>query len=78
MSAERVEWLLGELCTGLGFCLPPDERQRLRDAPPRDATQFAMAVFRAEGLDPAGDRRLFAQVEGVVARTFGRAPGGDV
>ncbi|WP_326690778.1 hypothetical protein OIE63_29040 [Streptomyces sp. NBC_01795] len=47
-----VQRLLYELCVDLGFCLPPQEQRRLREAPPADADSFTDAVFEAEGMDP--------------------------
>ena len=51
-----VQALLDELCVTLGFCLPPAEQRRLRDAPPADPDAFAeaasaLAVFKVEPLD---------------------------
>lgn len=45
--------LLDELCVDCGFCLPPDARGRLEQAPPPSIDAFTDAVFVAEGLDPA-------------------------
>jgi hypothetical protein len=67
----NVESLLYELCVDLGFCLPPDERIRLRDSPPRDVDAFTDAVFVAEGLDPRLDTWLRRQVRERVVRHFG-------
>jgi hypothetical protein len=67
----NVESLLDELCVDLGFCLPPDERLRLQDAPPRDVDAFTDAVFVAEGLDPRLDKRLRRQVRERVVRHMG-------
>jgi hypothetical protein len=67
----NVESLLDELCVDLGFCLPPDARVRLQDAPPRDVDAFTDAVFVAEGLDPRLDKRLRRQVRERVVRHFG-------
>jgi hypothetical protein len=66
----NVESLLHELCVDLGFCLPPEERVRLQDGPPRDVDAFTDAVFVAEGLDPRGDKRLRRQVREKVVRHF--------
>jgi hypothetical protein len=37
LSESEVDRLLGELCVRLGFCLPPDDQERLRADPPSDA-----------------------------------------
>ncbi len=67
----NVASLLAELCVDLGFCLPPEEYDRLRDAPPRAVDAFTDAVFVAEGLDPRLDTRLRRQVRERVVRHFG-------
>ena len=71
MPTEReVEWLLEELCTELGFCLPPASAAHLRQLPPADADEFARAVFRLEDLDPAADRRLYSDVRARAERVY--------
>jgi len=50
--ALDVRWLLYELCTKLGYCLPPEAQQRLMEDPPLDPEAFSDAVLLAEGLDP--------------------------
>jgi hypothetical protein len=68
----NVEFLLDELCSGLGFCLPPDARVRLQESPPRDVDAFTDAVLVAEGFDPLYvDKGLRSAVRDMVARHFG-------
>ncbi|MES4900950.1 MULTISPECIES: hypothetical protein [unclassified Streptomyces] len=55
LSSDEAYALLYELCVDLGFCLPPDDIRRLREAPPTDVDEFTDAVFTAEGLDPNGE-----------------------
>jgi len=50
--ASRAECALGELCTKLGYCLPPDENASILGSPPTDADAFVDAVLVAEGRDP--------------------------
>jgi hypothetical protein len=68
--ARELAFLLDEVCTRLGLCVRPEVRQLLEAAPPADVEAFALAMFRAEGLDPRTDRRLFEQVCVVAARTY--------
>jgi hypothetical protein len=58
MTSAQIEALLFELCSVLGFCLPPDEHERLKSEPPADVDAFTDAVIRAEGLDPYADISL--------------------
>jgi SAM-dependent methyltransferase len=67
-DAIMVQRLLDELCVDLGFCLPADEQQRLRQSPPADVDVFTDAVFHAEGMDPGSDRRLRTEVRQRIAR----------
>lgn len=53
--ASRIDvgHLLYELCTELGFCLPPEAQARLIEDPPDSVDAFTDAVIVAEGMDPA-------------------------
>ena len=75
LSPAQVEWLLIDLCTKLGFCLPPEQQQqRLIDQTPDSVADFTHAVIVAEGLNPElMDRGLFRRVETMVADAFARA-----
>lgn len=73
LDANEVEALLGDLCMRLGFCLPPDEYQRLAALPPTDINGFTDAVFVAEGLNSStADRMLYKQVRETVSQAFAR------
>lgn len=64
--------LLDDLCTRLGYCLPPEARQRIVNDPPASVDGFTDAVIIAEGLDPvliATEQRQ--QVRRTVAAAFG-------
>jgi hypothetical protein len=65
-----VRNLLYELCTQLGYCLPPDDKSRLIESPPSDIDQFTDAVLAAEGFDPAVEKRRRREVRAMVARHF--------
>jgi hypothetical protein len=73
-----LEWLLEDLCTKQGYCLPSLELQRLRDNPPTDPERFATAVLRAERRDPASDRRQYRDVLVTVERAFRKAADRDI
>jgi hypothetical protein len=64
--------LLYDLCVRLGYCLPPEDQQRIIDDPPASVDAFTDAVIVAEGLDPvlmATEQRQ--QVRRMVAAEFG-------
>ena len=52
MKNTKVDQLLEHLCTELGFCLAPGERERLSSSPPDSVRAFTDAVLLADGLDP--------------------------
>ena len=78
MTPARVDRLLYELCTKLGFCLPPQEHMRLRDQPPLEVDEFTDAVFVAEGLRPDGDLHLWREVRNRVREHFRAAEDADL
>ena len=74
LSERQVEFLLEELCVTYGCCVPPDAWESLVVEPPPDPEGFALAVFRAEGVEPApSHRRLYRQVLAHVERAYDRA-----
>lgn len=70
MNQKKVQALLDELCVVLGFCLTPQARARLKEDAPVDVDSFTEAVFRAEGLEAGGNRRLSRQVRDIVLKHF--------
>ena len=73
LEPTEVTRLLDELCVGLGFCLPPADRDRLDANPPTDESAFTDAVFVAEGLWPCTDLHLWRSVRQCVLRHFAPA-----
>lgn len=70
LSSSQVGALLHDLCVAYGFCLPPQENERLKAEPPIGADAFTDAVFVAEGMDPWGDLHLRRLVRNRVAKAF--------
>jgi hypothetical protein len=48
---SRAELALSELCSKLGYCIPPDEQEAILANPPADEEAFVDAVLIAEGRD---------------------------
>ena len=65
-ARTKIEWLMEELCTHLGFSLPPAEQRRLAALGLSDLDAFTDAVFTAKGLDPEADPPLRARVRALV------------
>ncbi|WP_206068065.1 hypothetical protein [Nonomuraea composti] len=56
---DEVQWLLDELCTRKGFCLPTEKRQQLLEQSPFTSVDaFTDAVLIAEGMDPSLHKKL--------------------
>lgn len=55
MQLETREALLRKICVEWGFCLGPDDAQRIVDMPKIDAEAFATAVLAAERMTEHGD-----------------------
>jgi hypothetical protein len=69
-----VWFLLSTLCEKLGYCLPPEEQERLLSKPPVTVYEFTEAVFWADGEDPdAADKKLLNDVRSVVAAAFAKS-----
>jgi hypothetical protein len=63
LTEYETEQLLYKLCTVLGFCLPPEDLDRLIKSPPSSAHDFAEAVYHAEGLEVTDlDREMNAMI----------------
>lgn len=74
LSHRQVEFLLEEICVKYGLCLSPPEWDRLLADTPPDAESFALAVFRAEGIEPAPSwRELYRKVLAHVKAAYDRA-----
>ena len=69
-SRSKVERLLDELCTDLGFCLPAPGYEQLQKMLPMSIDAFTDAVFQAEGLEPQIKTELRRQVRERVAGRF--------
>ena len=47
---DALRYLLYDLCVEWGFCLPPDDAQKIAQSQIWSADEFALAVLRAEGF----------------------------
>jgi len=75
LRADDAAQLLDDLCVQLGYCLPPEDRQRIIASPPLSIDAFTDAVMEAEGLDPVlMDSQQRWQVRRLVADAFGEPP----
>jgi hypothetical protein len=49
---DKLEDLLERLCVEWGFCLPAEARRRISEMGAVSPETFALAVLRAEGMEP--------------------------
>ena len=49
---DALRYFLHDLCVEWGFCLPPDDAERIAQGQNWRADEFALAVLRAEGFIP--------------------------
>jgi hypothetical protein len=73
LDCDQARELLLTLCEKLGYCLTPNEQERIVNEPPSTVYEFADAVLRSEGLDPATEKTLLNGVRTVVAAAFARS-----
>jgi hypothetical protein len=74
LKESEVTSLLSKLCIDLGFCLPPEDENRLIENPPTSVQEFTDQIFRAEGLNPQyAERHLYRQVRDKIAEAFDKA-----
>jgi hypothetical protein len=72
LSDREVSFLLDDLCSSLGICLPPDRRAVLILGAGAIESTLADEIVRAEGLDPhTMDQSLLRQVRAKVAAAVG-------
>ncbi len=69
-NRTKMERLLDQLCTDLGFCLPAGQYERLQQMLPMSIDAFTDAVFQAEGMEPQIKTELRKQVRERVAKRF--------
>jgi hypothetical protein len=71
LSLQGTGFLLSELCTRHGLCLPPEARRHLLEQAPPDAESFTAAVFAAEGLERApSDPDVYRDALALVRQAF--------
>jgi len=72
--AKPIIFLLEELCTRHGFCIPSEDFDRLVNNPPDNPDVFAAEVYRAEGLDPSSDQDLYHEMRATIGKAFPEDP----
>lgn len=68
---KSIENLLDNICVQLGFCLPPTEQEKIASQNSWQATEFAMAVISAEGLNPEYEKKWVKEISSRFTSYFG-------
>jgi hypothetical protein len=63
--------LLHWLCVEWGFCIPPNDRDRIATSQQLDAATFAAEVLLAEGLNPECERSWVRKIKHRFVEQFG-------
>ncbi len=76
MNLEKeIRGFLDEICTELGFCLPPKKIENLATRKFYHADEFVRDVFEAEEMNPDSELHLFRQVKRKFTDRFGSEVG---
>lgn len=54
---REILLLLGDLCVVYGFCIPPEDNERISSQEYLEAEEFADEVLRAEGMVPEYEKK---------------------
>jgi hypothetical protein len=57
ISGETTQYLLEELCRTMGYCLQPEQKQRISKARALDAISLADKVLIASGFVPEHEKQ---------------------
>jgi len=68
---KAIRVFLGDLCSDLGFCIPPEDQEKLSSAQHWKADDLACAVIRAEGMDPECEVKWRREIRNKFRAKFG-------
>jgi hypothetical protein len=75
---KRLSDLLTALCVEWGFCIPPDDFDRIASSQHLTADEFATEVLKAEGFDhPEYELRWHRKIKRRFIDRFGEAASAD-
>lgn len=67
----QIRYLLAELCTDWGFCIPSVDANRIARSTHLEANEFAAEVLRAEGMTPENEVKWVRRIKQRFADKFG-------
>lgn len=68
---KEISDFLGVLCVELGFCIPPDDQDRIASLGSWEATEFAKDVIEGEGLNPEYQPKWVREIRNRFIEQFG-------
>ena len=67
---REIRYFLYDLCVDWGFCIPPDDADRIATKKRYDAREFAIDVLEAEGLKPEYEKKFVRDISAWFYRRF--------
>ena len=68
---RELTYLLADLCTNWGWCIPPQEAEQICRLHELDADTFAERVVAAEGLNPEYEPKFVRKIAAKFRERFG-------
>lgn len=68
---KELEYLLYDLCVDLGFCIPPNDAERIASTTALEADEFACLVIEAEGMNPEYEKQWRRKIREKFIEKFG-------
>lgn len=69
---SAVDWLLRDVCVVLGFCIPPKDAERIRQAEYLESDDFSCRVITAEGMTPEYEKKWKREIGAMFIERFGQ------
>ena len=69
---REFHYLLHDLCVDLGFCIPPEDWERITRVKRINAEDFAVEVVRADGLNPEYEQKWVKKIAERFLEHFGK------
>ena len=68
---RELNYLLGDLCVKWGFCIPPDDWDKISKSESYNAKEFAEDVVAAEGMNPEYETKWVKKIAKKFKERFG-------
>jgi len=68
---RELSYLLADLCTKWGFCIPPSEGHKVRLTKSYNAQEFAKHIVSAEGMNPEYETKWVKLIANKFIQRFG-------